>query len=84
MVGLALEGGGAKGSYQAGAYFAMKKCGIKVDAVAGTSIGSLNGALIASYDEDKMLSLWRDATMMELLGIDDATKYLNQDYLLRK
>lgn len=72
MVGLALEGGGAKGSYQAGAYFAMKKCGIKVDAVAGTSIGSLNGALIASHDEDKMLSLWRDATMMELLGIDDA------------
>ncbi len=71
MIGLALEGGGAKGSYQAGAYMAMKKCGIKIDAVAGTSIGSLNGALIASHDEDKMVELWRDATMMELLGIDD-------------
>lgn len=72
MVGLALEGGGAKGSYQVGAYMALKKCGIKIDAVAGTSIGSLNGALIASHDEKKMLELWKDASMMELLGIDDS------------
>lgn len=71
MVGLALEGGGAKGSYQAGAYMALKKCGIKIDAVVGTSIGSFNGALIASHDEDKMLRLWKDTTMKELLGIDD-------------
>ena len=54
MVGLALEGGGAKGSYQVGAYMGLKKCGVKVDAVAGTSIGSLNGALIASHDEKKV------------------------------
>ncbi len=72
MVGLALEGGGAKGSYQAGAYMALKKCGIKVNAVVGTSIGSFNGALIASHEENKMLKLWRDATMNELLGIDDS------------
>lgn len=72
MIGLALEGGGAKGAYQAGAYMALKKCGVKIDAVAGTSIGSLNGALIASHDEEKMYSLWKDATMSELLGIDDS------------
>ena len=71
MVGLALEGGGAKGSYQAGAYMALKKCHVKIRAVAGTSIGSLNGALIASHEEDKMLELWRDASMRELLGIDE-------------
>lgn len=71
MVGLALEGGGAKGSYQAGAYMALKKCGIKIDAVVGTSIGSFNGALIASHEEDKMLKMWKDATTSELLGIDD-------------
>lgn len=71
MIGLALEGGGAKGSYQAGAYMAMKKCGVKISAVVGTSIGSFNGALIASHEEDKMINLWRDATMNELLGIDD-------------
>ena len=66
VVGLALEGGGAKGSYQAGAYMAMKKCGVRIDAVVGTSIGSLNGALIAAHDEEKMLKLWRDATFTEI------------------
>ncbi len=71
MVGLALEGGGAKGAYQAGAYMAMKRCGIKIDAVSGTSIGSFNGALIASHDEKKMIELWKDATMTALLGIDE-------------
>lgn len=71
MVGLALEGGGAKGSYQAGAYLALKKCHVKIDAVAGTSIGSFNGALIASHEEDKMVSLWKDTTMNSLLGIDE-------------
>ena len=40
MVGLALAGGGVKGSYQIGAYMAFKKCHIKFDGVCGTSIGS--------------------------------------------
>lgn len=71
MVGLALEGGGAKGAYQAGAYMAMKRCGIKINAVSGTSIGSFNGALIASHDEKKMIELWKEATMTDLLGIDE-------------
>ena len=46
MLGLALEGGGAKGSYEIGAYIALKELGFKFDAVAGTSIGSLNAAFI--------------------------------------
>ncbi len=86
MIGLALEGGGAKGSYQAGAYMALKKCGIKIDAVAGTSIGSFNGALIASHEEGKMLKMWKDATMSELLGIDDgrAREILSEGVTLAK
>lgn len=86
MVGLALEGGGAKGSYQVGAYMALKKCGIRVDAVTGTSIGSFNGAMIAAHQEDKLLSLWKDATMHELLGIDDekAQEILKSGFSLGK
>lgn len=86
MIGLALEGGGAKGSYQAGAYMAMKKCHIHIDAVVGTSIGSLNAAFIASHEEDKMVRLWRDATMSELLGIDEekATEILKSHFTLDK
>jgi hypothetical protein len=47
--GLVLEGGGAKGAYQFGCLLALAEHGIHVDAIAGTSVGALNGALVA-YD----------------------------------
>ena len=50
MIGFALEGGGAKGAYQAGAYIALRKNGIKPSIIAGTSIGSVNAALMAQGD----------------------------------
>ena len=58
---LALEGGGARGAYQIGAYEALTEAGVKVNAAAGTSVGALNGAMIAkellkkmNYDTSKM------------------------------
>ena len=50
--GLVLAGGGAKGAYQIGAWKALKEMGITFNAIAGTSIGSINGALIAADDYD--------------------------------
>ena len=44
--GLALEGGGAKGAYQIGAWKALREAGIRFSAVSGTSVGALNGAMI--------------------------------------
>ena len=38
MLGIALEGGGAKGAYQAGAYIALKKKHIKPSIIAGTCL----------------------------------------------
>ena len=70
MVGLSLEGGGIKGSYQAGAYLAFKKCHIKFDGVVGTSIGSLNGAMIASNDGDAMVEMWKNLDVVEALDFD--------------
>ena len=46
--GLVLAGGGAKGAYQAGVMRALLEMGIQVDAIAGASIGALNGAVLAS------------------------------------
>ena len=46
MIGLVLEGGGAKGSYQIGVCKALAELGLEVGGVAGTSIGALNGAMI--------------------------------------
>ena len=39
--GLVLDGGGARGAYQIGAWTALEEAGVKVCAVAGTSVGAL-------------------------------------------
>ena len=44
---LVLQGGGALGAYQAGAYAALSEAGMEPDWVAGVSIGAINAALIA-------------------------------------
>ncbi len=47
-LGLVLSGGGAKGAYQAGVVRYLAERNIQPDAVSGASIGSLNGAVVAS------------------------------------
>jgi NTE family protein len=58
MYGLVLEGGGGKGSYQVGACRALQELGKEVSAVAGTSVGALNGAMFVQNDIDKAYDLW--------------------------
>lgn len=58
MVALVLEGGGTKGSYHIGAYKALRELGIEVSVITGTSIGALNGAMLASGDYDAVHDLW--------------------------
>ena len=47
QVVLVLQGGGALGAYQAGVYEALHDAGVEPDWVIGTSIGAINGALVA-------------------------------------
>ena len=56
--GLVLEGGGAKGAYQVGCLRAFQEHDIKFDAIAGTSIGALNGALLSSGKVDEGTAYW--------------------------
>ena len=81
MRGLALEGGGAKGSYEIGAYIALKELGYKFNMVAGTSIGSLNAALIVQGDIELAQKLWMSADS-EIVGInkDIVKTYKNFDF----
>ena len=44
---LVLQGGGALGSYQAGAFQALCRPGFEPEWVAGISIGAINAAIIA-------------------------------------
>lgn len=58
-VGIALEGGGAKGAYQIGVLKALKILNINYDCVVGTSIGALNAASFIKGDYVEGSKLWR-------------------------
>jgi NTE family protein len=53
---LALQGGGALGAYQAGVFQALTEQGIRFDWVIGTSIGAINGAIIAGNPPERRLA----------------------------
>ncbi len=59
--GLVLAGGGAKGAYQIGAWRALRKLGIEFNAIAGTSIGAINGALMAQGSFETAMRFWSNA-----------------------
>ena len=69
--GLVLAGGGAKGAYQIGAWKALKEMGITFNAIAGTSIGSINGALIAADDYESAHQLWLNISIDKGLRINE-------------
>lgn len=59
-IGLSLAGGGVKGAAHIGAIKALEENGIKISAVAGTSIGSVVASLYAmGYNTDEMLKLFK-------------------------
>ena len=52
-VALVLQGGGALGAYQAGAYARLHEAGMVPAHVAGTSIGAINAAIIAGNTPER-------------------------------
>lgn len=72
--GLILAGGGAKGAYQMGAWKALIELGIQIEAIAGTSIGAINGAFIAQGDYEKALSVWEEAEVVNGIKIESELK----------
>lgn len=58
-IALVLQGGGALGAYQAGVYQAMDEAGLTPEWVAGTSIGAINGAIIAGNAPGERLARLR-------------------------
>ncbi|MEJ8554919.1 patatin-like phospholipase family protein [Tepidibacter sp. Z1-5] len=71
MRGLILEGGGSKGSYQIGAYKALKEIGIDFDGIAGTSVGALNGALIVQDEYERAHEIWSNITPQKVINIEN-------------
>ena len=69
--GIVLEGGGAKGAYQVGAWKAIKEAGICIRGVAGTSVGALNGALVCMDDFAKAERIWENISYSRVMDVDD-------------
>jgi len=72
--GLVLSGGGAKGAYHVGVLKALDELDIKVDAIAGASIGALNGAILASADSlhegyQHLNAVWQQLAKESPLGM---------------
>lgn len=57
---LVMQGGGALGAFQAGVYEAMHEAGIEPDWVVGTSIGAINGAIMAGNKPEHRLGRLRE------------------------
>ena len=69
--GHVLDGGGARGAYQVGAWKALVEAGVKINAVSGTSVGALNGALICMGDLETAEEIWDKMTFSRVMDVDD-------------
>lgn len=74
-LGIVLSGGGAKGAYEVGFLKALAEFDIQPEAVAGTSIGALNGAIYSAKKDTKVSArlleeLWNDLGRSNVLEVD--------------
>lgn len=69
--GIVFDGGGARGAYQIGAWRALKEAGVKINAVAGTSVGALNGALVCMDNLEQAEHIWGEMTFSRVMDVDD-------------
>ena len=68
---IALEGGGAKGGYEIGVWQALDEAGIKYNAVSGTSVGALNGGLMAMHDLPRAIDAWNNMKLGKVIELDE-------------
>ncbi len=73
-LGLALGGGGGKGSAHIGVLRELERIGVEIDMISGTSIGSIVGAVYAAgYTAEQIERAFRDTTISRILSLDPAS-----------
>ena len=70
---IALGGGGAKGGYEVGVWRSLEEEGLRYNAVSGTSVGALNGALMAMRAPEKAEELWSNIRYSDVMDVSDDT-----------
>jgi NTE family protein len=74
-LGLVLSGGGAKAAFEAGLALALHERGVVPAAVAGTSSGALNAALLAAGEPERLAALWRSLRREDVFQYPAATVF---------
>jgi NTE family protein len=77
---LILQGGGSLGAFGCGVFKALANSNIKIDIIAGTSIGGLNASIIAGskgedHPEKALEQYWLE------LGEDSSANFLNSPFM---
>ena len=67
--GVVLSGGGTKGAFEVGVWRAMLELNLDYQVVTGTSIGSINGAMMSMMDYERCEKMWLGMQMGDLLGM---------------
>lgn len=67
MNALALSGGAAKGSYQAGALTKLTELGATFDTLSGVSAGALNASMLATGQLSRLARLWETTRKDDIL-----------------
>ena len=86
MVGLILDGKSITGSYQVGAYYALKKCRVRYKAILGRGIGSFNAAMLTVKKSKLLRDIWTDSTLKDILDLEDemVVKFFRDNDLLEE
>lgn len=75
---LVLAGGGARGAYEVGVWQAMAELGMEIDIVTGSSVGSINGAMVCQGDLELSLKMWKEMETHKVFDVHEG--FQNFDY----
>ena len=77
---LILQGGGSLGAFGCGVFKALAKSNIKIDIIAGTSIGGLNASIMAGAREEDHPEKALEQYWLEL-GESSGTNFINSPFM---
>lgn len=78
---IVLSGGGSKGAYEAGFLKGAKELNQSFDIVTGTSIGALNGALVAMDDYQGLENIWNLLDLEHVFNNPPDLTDLKEDFM---
>lgn len=82
MKGLFLQGGGAKGAFQAGAIYAMYEKGLEFNVISGTSIGSINGYYVYTGNIEALKKYYTEFDMASAIRSYRISDTIPNEYMI--